>query len=240
MNESLKKFGSISCFVAGALYIVYGILFALDPIPKGDYSGPVGMFETFMAGESVHLGFHLSYALLGLALLLVVGIYAVLPRPKESQSWVVVATILGALGAMMITIIQARFYHFEPAWARAFLSGDAATRQLIMEIMPLLNPDPLWLFQSVALGAWMVIVSYVALKDNTFENAIISYAGIASGVATWLMALGHNTGIAILIIVGGVIVCLIAGPIWLFGTGAMLWRNNQTATVSSMEPTVAS
>lgn len=234
MSRSFRLFGSVVAIAAGVLYFVYGILYSLDPVVNGEYDGPVSMMEAYIANEARHLSFHLVFALLGVALLLVVPVMATLLRSKEEdQGWVMLASILGAIGATTHTISQARFLYVEPIWHRTFLAGDAAVQANIMEtLMPLLNPDPYWIFEFGALGVWMIIIGSLFLKYQV-TGKVVAYAGVACGLFTILMAIGHVTHISALTLLGGVFTSAVAGPLWLIGLGITLGRG-QTQRVTNV------
>jgi hypothetical protein len=160
-----------------------------------------------------------AYALGGaLALAAVPAISATVRSVNEG--WVRWTSTLAIVGFAVTAIGNFRLQFVMPLRAAAYVAGDAVAKTAIAYNQRLLYLDPQgWLIFG-AVGLWVLVVSVLALRGNTWPKPL-AYIGIAVAIAYWFAVAGNVLQIGTLNMIAAV-AAIILGPILYIWLGLRL------------------
>ena len=222
-RNSVLKFGGISAFVVGILYLLVGATHFL--LPRSQLRGAGGVDSSFFVSlAKTSLVFEVHYwivallALFGIAVLLA---YFELLRPHRTGilCW---SAVVGVIGAAL-SIVDFAFVAVEvPRIAERFVDSKLEIQSaLLMMGMPHL--DPCFLAWGLG-GVWAIASNCTALRHKLIPP-LLGYLGILGGVLFELVFLGaalqSPTLVDISVGLGGFFV----GPIWYIWMGFVLRRD---------------
>ena len=223
-DTTLSKLGGSCSLLLGISYLVGAVVYLLLPPDQQDAAGiPPGRFLASLAHTST-----LSMVFYGiLAVGSLWGIAAVLAISQSVRSpndgWVRWTSTLAIIGFAVSAVDWFRRLALDPAWAAAYVQGDAAVKAALTVPGALQGLDPQAWLRFGAVGVWILVVSLLALRGGAWPKPL-AYVGIAGTLTYWLIVLSNVLQIqlftAIVAGVGGVILL----PIWYIWLGLRLLR----------------
>jgi hypothetical protein len=221
-RTSILRFGAISAFLCGALYLLVGVTHFL--LPHEQLRGATGVdaafFESLASSSAV---FTVHYWLVVLACLFAVGvILAFLQLLHGHQSgFLCWAALLGLLGAGLAAIDYAYVGVEGPRLAQRFVaSSSAAQSALLLQGVP--HVDPCFLAWGL-MGLWALAANTAALQARRLPR-FLGWLGILGGsmlLLTFAGALGRS---ALLVDISVGLAGIVVGPAWNFWFGGALRR----------------
>jgi hypothetical protein len=220
-DNSLAQLGGICSILLGVATALYSLVFVLLPAKQHLGIGAAEFLPSVATEGNTLLRTEFSRraaaALLGLAV--VPAVAAMVHHLNAGWvRWTSNLALLGfAVNAISDLLMPARF----PPIAAAYVAGDAATKAaLAVTWRTSLDPEGLLGFGGV--GLWILVMSLLARRDNTFPNPL-AYIGAALGVAMLLIPVlifAQQSGLIDFIAGLGVIL----GPVWYVWLGVILRR----------------
>jgi Domain of unknown function (DUF4386) len=218
-DKTLGRLGGICSSLLGILYLLIGITYLLLPAEQKQGAATDVFLTSFAQNPTTQIIQFWLFALSGL-----IGIAVVLAVSENVRSgnegWVRWTSNLAILGFAVVAINNFRSLGFQPGLAAAYLTGDAVTRTVIEFGGPFSLDPQNWLGFG-AVGLWVLVVSLLALRAGTWPK-LLSYAGMATAVAYWLVVAGAILNQETLITIAAALGGIILAPIWYIWTGRRL------------------
>jgi hypothetical protein len=222
-DNTLSKLGGNCSILLGILYLLIGITYLLLPADQKQTSAVDKFLPSFAQNPTTQTIQFWVFALSGL-----IGIAVVLAVSESVRSanegWVRWTSNLAILGFAVVTINNFRNIAFQPGLARAYMEGDAVTKTVIKLSGPF-SLDPQGWLGFGAVGLWVLVVSLLALRAGTWPK-LLTYIGIATAVAYWLIVVGSVLNQEALFTIGAALGGIILAPIWYIWTGMRLRQAN--------------
>jgi len=117
----------------------------------------------------------------------------------------------------VVAINNFRNIAFQPGRATAYMEGDAATRAVI-ELSGPFGLDPQNWLGFGAVGLWVLVVSLLALRIGSWPK-LLTYLGIATAVAYWLIVVGSVLNQEALFTIAAALGGIVLAPIWYIWIG---------------------
>lgn len=217
-NNTLNQLGGFCSILVGILYVINGALFLLLPADQKP-GGDLAAFYASVA-QSPNL-VRLYYLIFATGAVLALGAVPAISEGVRSvhEGWVRWMSNLAFLGFAVTAINFFRVWAFQASRAAIFTAGDASTRAAIEATSQNLDPQGWLSFGGV--GAWVMVVSLLALKGSAWPKAL-SYVGIALAMVYWLIVVSFVFNIGILFSIVAGLGGVILAPIWYIGVGLRL------------------
>jgi hypothetical protein len=225
-DDSMRKVGGICSIILGISYLMVGIFHTLSPIEHRISSGPDVFLPAIASGFSFSTLVTWSFAIGAVVALAAIPAIAdhFMIYNRGLVSWTRNLALLGygSLAVNEFTLL-ARW----PALASAYVEGDAATRAAI-SAQPLLLLDPHGWLSFGAVGAFILLVSFLALKHSATPR-LLGMTGLLGGVLFWFSLAGFILENELILTIaagfGGTVVI----PIFYIWSGLLLRREKERA-----------
>jgi len=232
---SLQRLGGSCAIVVGLSYVLIGITYFLLPsAQRAGGGGPASFYPSYAESPLFARLLNWEFALGSLfAICAVLAVSEAIRSAGEGLArWTANLAIIG----FAVNAIDAfRALALQPAFAAAYVAGDASTKASIAATgVTSLDPDGWLVFGAV--GAWALASSVLILRTPTFSR-VLGYVGVATGVLYWLVVAGNVLGIPVLISVAAGLGGVVAAPIWFIGLGTSMLRGPATALAPSRSAT---
>ena len=218
-DNTLSKLGGNCSILLGILYLVIGVTYLLLPAAQKQTSATDEFLLSFAQNPTTQIIQWWVFALSGL-----IGIAVVLAVSESLRSanegWVRWTSTLAIIGFTVVSINNFRAIAFQPAMARAYVEGDAVTKAAI-EVSGPFSLDPQGWLGFGAVGLWVLVVSLLSLRAGTWPK-LLSYIGIATALAYWLIVAGFVFNQEMLFTIGAALGGIILAPIWYIWAGLRL------------------
>jgi hypothetical protein len=218
-DNTLSKLGGNFSIPLGILYLLIGVTYLLLPADQKQTSALDKFLLSFAQNPTTQIIQWWAFALSGL-----IGIAVVLAVSESVRSanegWVRWTSTLANLGFAVVAVNNFRNIAYQPGIARAYMEGDAVTRAAI-EVGGPFGLDPQGWLTFGAVGLWVLIVSLLSLRVGTWPK-LLTYAGIATALAYWLIVIGFVSNQETLFTIGAALGGIILAPIWYIWTGLKL------------------
>ena len=222
-DNTLGKLGGNCSVLLGILYLVIGVTYLLLPAAQKQTSATDQFLPSFAENPTTQVIQWWVFALSGL-----IGIAVVLAVSESLRSahegWVRWTSTLAILGFAVVAINNFRGIAFQPALARAYVEGDAMTKAAI-EVSGPFSLDPQGWLGFGAVGLWVLVVSLLALRVGAWPT-LLTYMGIATAAAYWLIVVGFVFNQETLFTIGAALGGILLAPIWYIWTGFRLRQAN--------------
>jgi hypothetical protein len=218
-DNTLSKLGGNCSLLLGVSYLLIGVTYLLLPADQKQTSATDKFLLSFAQDPTTQMIQFWVFALSGL-----LGIAVVLALSESVRSanegWVRWTSILASLGFAVVAINNFRNIAFQPARAMAYLKGDAAARAAI-ELSGPFGLDPQNWLGFGAVGLWVLVVSLLALRAGAWPK-LLTYAGLATAVAYWLIVVGSVLNLETLFTLAAALGGIVLAPIWYIWAGLKL------------------
>jgi hypothetical protein len=219
-DRNLNMVGGICAILLGVVTTTTSIAYLLLP-PEQRAAVPAPQILPSLASDP-------SPLLLVLWQMVATGVLGLAVVPALSQwvrngneGWVRWAMNLGTLGFAVTAVSNALSAGRLPGIAKAFAAGDDSTKAALVPVWrSTLDFQGLWQFG--AIGFWILVVSYLALRGNALPSTL-AYVGLALGVVHWLAPVGLLTRNQTIILLAVGLAAILA-PIWYVWTGLVMRR----------------
>ena len=218
-DSTLSKLGGSCSILLGILYLLIGITYLLLPADQKQTSAVDKFLPSFAESPTTQIIQWWVFALSGLVAIAVVLAVSESLR-SESEGWIRWTSTLAILGFSVVAINNFRGIAFQPGLARAYVEGDAVTKTAI-EVSGPYSLDPQGWLGFGAVGLWVLVVSLLALRAGAWPK-LLTYIGIASAVAYWLIVAAFVLNQETLFTIGAALGGIILAPIWYIGVGLRL------------------
>lgn len=222
-DNTLSKLGGNCSILLGISYLLIGVTYLLLPADQKQTSATNKFLLSFAENQTTQMIQFWIFALSGL-----IGIAVVLAVSERVRSanegWVRWTSHLAILGFAVVAINNFRNIAFQPRRATAYLEGDAVTKTVIELSGPFALDPQNWLGFG-AVGLWVLVVSLLALRAGTWPK-LLTYVGIATAVAYWLIVVGSVLNQEALFTIAAALGGIILAPIWYIWTGLRLRQAN--------------
>jgi hypothetical protein len=218
-DNTLGKLGGNSSILLGILYLVIGITYLLLPADQKQTSAVDKFLPSLAENPTTQIIQWWGFALSGLVAIAVVLAVSEGVR-SENEGWVRWTSTLAILGFAVVAINNFRNIAYQPALARTYVEGDAVTKTVI-ELGGPFGLDPQGWLGFGAVGLWVLVVSLLALRAGTWPK-LLTYIGIATAVAYWLIVAGFVSNQEMLFTIGAALGGIILAPIWYIWAGLRL------------------
>jgi hypothetical protein len=223
-DSSLYGLGGICSILAGVSTAVAAIVYFL--LPEAQKLGVPGdqILPSFAENPTLLNVENLSLALVGLFGLALVPALSNLLRTQDN-GWLrwtsSLANVGYAVSAVGSFIILSRL----PVIAAGYMKGDESTKAALATVWRT-TLDPLGVWGYGAIGAWILVISLLALRASGPSKPLpppLAYLGIAAAVTHWLVPVAFVAKIPVLFfVVAGV--GLLAVATWYVWLGMELRR----------------
>ena len=153
------------------------------------------------------------------------GIAAVLAISERvravNEGWVRWTSTLAIIGLAIAAIDDLRLLALMPGRAAAFVQGDAATKAALTAPGILEGIDPQHWLRLGAVGFWVLVVNFLALRSGTWPK-LLAYAGIGAAVAYWLAVAGIVFQLSSVVTIVAGIGAIFLAPLWYIWLGLRL------------------
>jgi len=218
-DNSLSQLGGNCSILLGILYLVIGITYLLLPADQKQTSAVDKFLPSFAEYPMTQIIQFWGFALSGLVAIAVVLAVSESVR-SENEGWVRWTSNLAILGFAVVAINNFRNLGFQPGLARAYVEGDAVTKAAI-EVGGPFGLDPQGWLSFGAVGLWVLVVSLLALRAGAWSK-LLTYVGIATALAYWLIVAGFVSNQETLFTIGAALGGIILAPIWYIWAGLKL------------------
>ncbi len=221
-DDSVARLGGTASILVGVSCIAAGIAAALMPPElQADPDVTPHEFWTVLSRDpTAHLAFHWAWVAGGLIGLAAVPAISRLVR-AGNEGWVGWASALAYLGFA----VNARSHLMEVAFDRKiipiYLESDPATQRAVHVVAGLALDIPDGFLSYGAIGLWILVISYVALRDEKLSRPLC-YVGIATALFHLLGVVGYSFLIQPLVVLAIGVGGLVLAPIWYIGLGLRL------------------
>lgn len=231
-SNTLGKLGGFCSILLGVSYVLVGALYLL--LPADQKTAPDELAFYTSVAESPGL-LRIYYLMFALGAVLALG---AVPAISESvrnvhEGWVRWTTNLAILGFAVTAIDFFKVWAIQVYRAEIFINGDASTRAAIAATSDGLDPQG-WLSFGMV-GAWVLAVSLLALRENLWPKSL-SYVGIALAGIYWLIVVGNVFGIGILLSIAAALGGVILAPVWYIWVGLRLRQVEQMEHAAILNP----
>ena len=220
-STRMDRFGGGAAIVLAVVTVLAAVAYVL--LPAEQRLGVPGrqILPSFAANPmplQLEMGLLALMGVVGLAV--VRPIRALLGRNDPLLRWASTLAIVGyAIGAVGNTLVMGKL----PGIANAFVTADAAGQSAIA-VFWRTTLDPWGLWQFGAVGLWLLVVGYVALRTRAIPP-IGSYLAIAAGVAhiafPVVLLLSASSALVLVALVAAVVMAA-----WFGWVGLLLWRRS--------------
>lgn len=216
-----SRVGGACAILVGVSYLLVGVFHTLSPMEHRISSGPDVFLSTIASGFSFSSLVTWSFAV-G-AVCAFAAIPAIARRFRELDSeWIDWMRNMALLGFAVTAVNQFTVIATWPDIAASYVEGDAATRA-VLAAQPLLPLDPQgWLLYG-ATGAFVFVVSLLALRAHALPKAL-GYSGLGAGIMFWLALAGFVVESETLVSIGAALGGVVLLPIWYMWIGLRLRR----------------
>ena len=218
-DSTLSKLGGNCSILLGILYLVIGVTYLLLPADQKQTSAVDKFLPSLAANPTIQVVQFWAFAFSGLIAIAVVLALSESVR-SENEGWVRWTSNLAILGFAVVAINNFRNIAFQLALARTYVEGDAVTKTVI-ELGGPFGLDPQGWLGFGAVGLWVLVVSLLARRAGIWPN-LLTYIGIATAMAYWLIVAGFVSNQEILFTIGAAVGGIILAPIWYIGVGLRL------------------
>jgi len=221
-DNTLSKLGGTCSILLGISYFVIAVVYLLLPLEQRDAAGipPEKFLESLAQNPTPYIVGGSVFALGSL-----LGIAAVLAISEDvrsaNQGWVRWTSALAIIGFAVNAIDSFRRVTLDPARAVAYVKGDAVVKAVLTAPSALPGLDPQAWLRLGAVGLWVLVVSLLMLRGNTWPKPL-AYWGIIVAIVYWLIVASNFLQIqSFTAIVAGVGLVILT-PIWYIWLGLRL------------------
>ena len=218
-DNSLSKLGGTCSILLGILYLVIGITYILLPADQKQTSAVDKYLPSLAENPTIQVLQFWAFALSGLVAIAVVLALSESVR-SENEGWIRWTSNLAILGFAVVAINNFRNIGYQLPLARTYVEGDAVTKTVI-ELGGPYGLDPQGWLTFGAVGLWVLVVSLLARRAGIWPN-LLTYVGIATTVAYWLIVVGFVFNQETLFTIGAALGGIILAPIWYIWAGLRL------------------
>lgn len=218
-DNTLSKLGGNCSVLLGISYLLIGVTYLLLPADQKQTSATDKFLLSFAQNPTMQ---NIQFWVFALSGLLGIAVVLALSETVRSanEGWVRWTSNLAFLGFAVVAINNFRNIAFQPGRAIAYLKGDTATRAVI-ELSGPFGLDPQNWLGFGAVGLWVLVVSFLALRIGTWPK-LLTYAGIATAVAYWLIVVGSVLNLEALFTIAAALGGIVLAPIWYIWAGLRL------------------
>jgi len=223
-DTTLSNLGGTCSILLGVTYAVIGGIYLLVPPEQQEGSGlgPGAFLESFAHNPAPLTVGYLIFALGSLLAIAAVPAISASVR-SASKGWMRWTSTLAIVGFAVNALDWFRSFALDPARAAAYVKGDAATRAALTVPGAIAHLDPQAWVRFGAVGVWIFVVSFLALRGDTWPKPLASL-GIAVSIGYWLIVafnvLQLPSHVLRALVVGVSVVIL--PPIWYIWLGLRL------------------
>jgi hypothetical protein len=218
-NNSTFRLGSIASFLSALFILTYLLGGALRP--EAQNGSDINAYLLSLAENSTFsLLLFWSGSLYSLFAIAVVMSTSDLVR-SANEGLVRWASTLAIIGYAVEVVWYFSLQQANPSLASQYAQADEATRAAVAIVGPLSLDPQFWMSYGLT-GLWFVIMNWLANRKNQLPK-ILTYLGIAAGIASWLVVAGSSLGNGGLE-TAGFILSSFALIIWYIWTGFVLRR----------------
>lgn len=232
-DNTLSKLGGTCSILLGILYLAIGVTYLLLPAEQKQTSATDEFLLSLAQNPTTQIIQWWAFALSGLVAIAVVLALSESVR-SENEGWVRWTSTLAILGFAVVAINNFRNIAYQPALARTYVEGDAVTRTVI-EVGGPYGLDPQGWLGFGAVGLWVLVVSLLALRAGNWPKRL-SYVGIGTALAYWLIVAGFVLYQEILFTIGAALGGIILAPIWYIWAGLRLRQAEQVQPAQVLHP----
>jgi hypothetical protein len=231
-DNTLGSLGGLCSILLGVSYILVAAIFLLLPADQRAGADELAYYTSIAQSPDLVNAYYLVFALSG-----ILGLGAV-PAISErvrrmGEGWVRWGTNLALLGFSVTAINFFRFWSVQASRAEAYVAGDASTRAAMDASYLSLDPQG-WLGFG-AIGAWVLIVSVLALRGSAWSRSL-SYVGIALTAMYWLIVISFVFDIGALRTIVAALGGVVLAPIWFIWVGLRLRQVEQLQQAQALTP----
>jgi hypothetical protein len=222
-GKKLAKLGGICSILVGISYLVVGIAYVLGPSEQRPGATSAD-FLTSYAQEPLMT--NLMYWAFALGAFFAIAVVLAISEMMLSTNagWVRWTSNLAVIGFGVTALQYFRFLALYPDMAATYTAGDAAIKAATEASQFTLALDPFGWLMFGAVGLWILVVNLLALRANSWPK-ILSYVGIAGGIAYMLVVAGYVLVFYTLNLIAAV-GAIIIGPIWYIWMGMRLQQES--------------
>ena len=221
---ALKELGGTCAILVGACYIVIGINYLVLPPEQAATADPAQFLLSFASRPTQISLQYLLFGAIGLLGLAVVPAVCDRVRPA-SEGWVRWGGNLGVLGFAVTALNFFRIYGIQRGRAALFGLAEPAVRQIMASTDDLVSLDPQGWLGFGAVGVWVLIMSWLALRGGFWPKAL-GGLGIAVGILYFLVVAAFLFESETLLALAAGLGAAVAGPIWYIWVGLRLRRES--------------
>jgi hypothetical protein len=219
-NNTMGKLGGVCSILVGVSYFVIGVIQLLLPPDQ-----TCDCADKFWLSYLNHpFGLDAQYIAFALGGLL--GVAAVMAISdtvsSENVGWIRWTSILAIVGFALTAIDNFHALDINYAKADAYVNALGARPPLAIP-GALEGIDVNGWFRFGAIGLWVLAVSLLAIRSNTWPR-LLAYIGIAAGIAYFIILASDIFSIAILTLIGAGLGGIILAPIWYIWSGLRLYE----------------
>ncbi len=220
-DKSVAKLGGACALLVGISYIVIGITFFLMPAEQRPGGTASEFLTSVESGATATLIMYWAFAVGALLALAVIPAVSDLVR-SANEGWVRWTSNLAFLGFAVTAISFLLIQDHTPSLAAGFTQVDESAQSAIMYMGTRgLDPDGWMGFGMV--GLWVIVVNWLGMRGGQLPK-VLTYIGLAVGIAYALVVAGYVLSIPILIAVAAGVGGIVLGPIWYIWIGVVLRR----------------
>lgn len=229
-DNSLAQLGGVCSILLGVTTALYSLVFVLLPAKQHLGVGAAEFLPSLATEGStlLRLEFYLMAAAAVLGLAVVPAVAALVQHLNEGWvRWTSNLALLGfAVNVISDLLMAARF----PPIAAAYVAGDASTKAALA-VTWRTSLDPEGVLGFGAIGVWILLVSLLARRADTFPKPLV-YIGAVLGVVLLLIPVlifaQQARWIDFLAALG-----VVLGPVWYVWLGVVLRRAGTSAAKTS-------
>jgi hypothetical protein len=226
---SILRAGSVAALGVALASLASGVCAVLMPpeLQARPDVGPHEFWLTLSRDPWAHLAFHWTWVAAGLCgLAAVPAVSALVWRASPG------ALLWSGAAAFVGCAVQARSHLMEVAFDRKIIAtypqADPAFQQAVHVVAGLALDVPDGVFTYGAIGAWVLVVSRLALRERLLPRALC-LLGLALGATELLGVAGYGLHVRALVLVAVGLGGLVLAPAWWLWVGLELRRGAAVA-----------
>jgi uncharacterized membrane protein len=217
----MYRFGGNLSITAGIIFFISGIAFFFTQVGKFDWNS-IGSISNYVQ-STPHALFAWKIVNLGAALAAFLAIAGVVSLSRllnqTNKDWITWASILAVIGYSVIAVTNiADLYQIQRLSLHyPLLTSDA---QSAVEAMGSGTLDPVLSLRFITIGAWLISVGWLSLRDSQLPRPLTGFA-VFAGIISLLFVVSTLFEIQGFSLLAGSL-AVIFHPIWLIWLGIVL------------------
>ncbi len=222
----MARLGGKSAILADVIYAISAIVFFAYKVGHFDWNSIASISaylrttpEAGVIWKIVNFGTALA------SFLAIAGVLALSDRLRPCQEGFVRWTsTLAIIGYSILAITNVSDYYMIQRLAASYPHLDPSA-QSALESIGTGSLDPAMILQFSTLGLWFLVAGWVSLRHYLLPKPL-AWLGFIAGIAALVFVIVTILEIPSLTM-STIVITLIVHPIWLIGTGLVLWRERR-------------